>query len=405
MQTLSTVIHSAPCSTRRDHSASAMTTSHKLRVPAKAQGSRLDKWIAETIPSLSRARVQSLIAAGSVSLAGRAVTDAARKVKAGEAWDRGGARPDAARPCAAQAMDLDVVYEDAALIVINKPAGLVVHPAAGNPDRTLVNALLAHCGDSLRGIGGVLRPGIVHRIDKDTSGLIVVAKTAGAHAALAAQFAAHDVERRYDALVWGVPKPARGTITGAIGRSPHNRQKMAIVRRGGKAAETDYETVARFGDAGGPGPMPPQDRAHASDPRPPVVTRPSADRRSGLWTRAKTAEKRAGGIGGGNRRVRASGAPRGDARLHASRERKSHPLRAPAAGRLRAPRRGSQNDRLRRRLPAQRGRRGHRRPPSRRDRAARLGCVGGVRRLDVLGLVNNFDVRPPGLHKLPLACA
>jgi 23S rRNA pseudouridine1911/1915/1917 synthase len=123
----------------------------------------------------------------------------------------------------------------------------VVHPAAGNPDKTLVNALLAHCGDSLRGIGGVLRPGIVHRIDKDTSGLLVAAKTEAAHAALAAQFAAHTIERRYDALVWGVPSPARGVITGAIGRSPHNRQKMAIVSRGGKAAETQYTTIAAFG--------------------------------------------------------------------------------------------------------------------------------------------------------------
>jgi 23S rRNA pseudouridine1911/1915/1917 synthase len=123
----------------------------------------------------------------------------------------------------------------------------VVHPAAGNPDHTLVNALLAHCGPSLAGIGGVKRPGIVHRIDKDTSGLLVVAKTDAAHAGLTAQFAAHDVERRYDALVWGVPKPSEGTIVGAIGRSQNNRKKMTIVMRGGKYAETDYEVIEAFG--------------------------------------------------------------------------------------------------------------------------------------------------------------
>ncbi|MGE4014166.1 MAG: RluA family pseudouridine synthase, partial [Alphaproteobacteria bacterium] len=146
-------------------------------------------------------------------------------------------------------IDLNIVYEDAHLVVIDKPAGMVVHPAAGNPDGTLVNALIAHCGGSLSGIGGVARPGIVHRIDKDTSGLLVVAKTDAAHQGLAAQFARHDLDRAYIALAWGVLRPASGTIEGAIGRSAANRKKMAVVHKGGKAARTDYRVLKRFGDA------------------------------------------------------------------------------------------------------------------------------------------------------------
>jgi 23S rRNA pseudouridine1911/1915/1917 synthase len=198
-----------------------MTPVLEFEVSAEAHGTRLDKWLADTVPDLSRARAQSLIAGGAITVQSKPATDSARKVKAGE--------------------------HVAVTVPAPKPAGLVVHPAAGNADRTLVNALLAHCGESLLGIGGVLRPGIVHRLDKDTSGLIVAAKTETAHAALAAQFATHAIERRYDALVWGVPKPPRGNIVGAIGRSPHNRQKMAIVKRGGKPAETGYTTIASFG--------------------------------------------------------------------------------------------------------------------------------------------------------------
>jgi 23S rRNA pseudouridine1911/1915/1917 synthase len=140
-------------------------------------------------------------------------------------------------------MNLDILYEDEVLIVVNKPAGLVVHPAAGNPDRTLVNALIAHCGDSLRGIGGVRRPGIVHRLDKDTSGIMVVAKTETAQASLSAQFAERSIGRVYRAVVWGLPSPAEGEIVGNIGRSPHNRKKMAVVARGGKPAMTRYKVV------------------------------------------------------------------------------------------------------------------------------------------------------------------
>lgn len=177
---------------------------------------------------------------------GKPIRDAARKVKPGDRFTVRIPPPVAATPLP-QSIVLDIVYEDESLIVVNKRAGLVVHPAAGNPDRTLVNALLAHCGESLRGIGGVARPGIVHRLDKDTSGLLVAAKTETAHTHLARQFAAHTIERRYDALVWGVPKPPSGTIVGDIGRSPHNRKKMAVVKRGGRAAETGYVTIATFG--------------------------------------------------------------------------------------------------------------------------------------------------------------
>jgi 23S rRNA pseudouridine1911/1915/1917 synthase len=216
-----------------------------VTVPADAAGARLDKWLAGALPELSRSRLKALIEEGAVSTGTKALRDPAQKVQAGQAIRVAVPEPTAALP-EAQEMDLTVVYEDEYLIVVDKPAGLVVHPAAGNLDHTLVNALLAHCGPSLAGIGGVKRPGIVHRIDKDTSGLLVVAKTERAHVGLTAQFSAHDVERRYDALVWGVPRPAHGTITGNIGRSPHNRKKMAIVRRGGKPAETHYETVDTF---------------------------------------------------------------------------------------------------------------------------------------------------------------
>jgi len=219
---------------------------HHVVVPESAHGTRLDKWLAEVVDSLSRARLQALIAEGAVNCGGKPVTDAARKVKTGESYNVVVPPPIAATPIP-QSMGLDIIYEDDDVIVVNKPAGLVVHPAAGNPDATLVNALLAHCGESLRGIGGVARPGIVHRLDKDTSGLLVAAKTSTAHEDLARQFADHTIERRYDALVWGVPTPKRGTITGDIGRSPHNRKKMAIVKRGGRYAETGYNTVQAYG--------------------------------------------------------------------------------------------------------------------------------------------------------------
>ncbi|MBM3596424.1 MAG: RluA family pseudouridine synthase, partial [Alphaproteobacteria bacterium] len=213
-------------------------------------GQRLDRALAEA-SGLSRQRVQALMAEGCVSLGGRSVSQSSIKLAGGEAWRI--MVPEAA-PAPAQAQDipLNVVFEDEHLIVIDKPAGLVVHPAAGNPDGTLVNALLHHCKGKLSGIGGVARPGIVHRIDKDTSGLLVVAKTDAAHEGLAAQFADHSIERRYFALVAGHPAPAAGTVRGAIARSSDDRKKMALVPSGdegrrGKHAVTHYRTLRTIG--------------------------------------------------------------------------------------------------------------------------------------------------------------
>jgi 23S rRNA pseudouridine1911/1915/1917 synthase len=219
-----------------------------VTIAPEAAGERLDRALAAALAQRpgeppSRSRVKALITAGAVSENGATISDPSRRVKPGQVLTV--AVPAVAAPSiAAQELPLDVVYEDAHLIVIDKPPGLVVHPAPGNPDRTLVNALLAHCGSSLSGIGGVARPGIVHRLDKDTSGLLVVAKTDAAHHALAAQFARHSVERTYAAVVWGVPRPKEGELTGAIGRSSRDRKKMTVVTGGrGKAALTRYRVV------------------------------------------------------------------------------------------------------------------------------------------------------------------
>ncbi len=171
--------------------------------------------------------------------------DPAERVKPGDVYE---VIVPAPVPCdpVPQAIALDIVYEDELLLVLDKPPGLVVHPAAGNPDGTLVNALLAHCAGRLSGIGGVVRPGIVHRLDKDTSGLMVVAKTDAAHAALSAQFADRSLSRDYLAVVHGVPRPAAGVIEAPIGRDPRHRQRMAVVRRGGKPAVTRYRLVEAF---------------------------------------------------------------------------------------------------------------------------------------------------------------
>lgn len=210
-------------------------------------GARMDKWLADNVRDISRSRLKALIEDGAVTVDRKIERDPAYRVREGQALRV--TLPDAVEATPeAQDMDLDIAYEDEHLIVINKPVGLVVHPAPGNLDQTLVNALLAHCGDSLAGIGGVKRPGIVHRIDKDTSGLLVAAKTEIAHAGLSAQFAAHTIERRYDAVAWGVPHPRQGDIVGNIGRSRHNRQKMALLKQGGKPAETSYHVLTSFGD-------------------------------------------------------------------------------------------------------------------------------------------------------------
>jgi 23S rRNA pseudouridine1911/1915/1917 synthase len=226
--------------------ASPSGTLHTLTVEASQAGMRLDRWLADRLPALSRSRLQALIAAGQLCLSGTAVSESSRKVKALEAFTLLVPPAVAALPTA-QDLGLAIVYEDQDLIVIDKPAGLVVHPAPGNPDRTLVNALLHHCPGSLSGIGGVKRPGIVHRIDKDTSGLLVAAKNDRAHQGLAAQFAAHSIERTYLALCWGVPLPRNGQITGNIGRHPVDRKRMAVVEGGGKHAVTLYRVEMAFG--------------------------------------------------------------------------------------------------------------------------------------------------------------
>lgn len=226
-----------------------MSETHTLQIPADQAGERLDKALTALLPELSRARLQALMADGHVADgAGQPVTEAKRKVRAGESYAVTIPPPVPATP-EGQAIPLDVVYEDDDLIVIDKPQGLVVHPAAGNADGTLVNALLAHCKGTLSGIGGVERPGIVHRLDKDTSGLMVAAKHDIAHRGLAKQFEDHSIDRAYRALVWGVPRPSEGEITGAIGRDPRNRKKMAVrPDTSGKWAKTFYKVLERFRD-------------------------------------------------------------------------------------------------------------------------------------------------------------
>ncbi len=217
----------------------------RVVVEAATAGRRLDQMLAAAVPQLSRSRLKALIAEGAVASAGAAVGDPALKVRAGQIFDIMVPDPQPAVP-APQALDLAVVYEDDALLVIDKPAGLVVHPAAGHGDGTLVNALLAHCGGSLSGIGGVVRPGIVHRLDKETSGLMVVAKTDQAHRGLAGQFADRSLWRGYTALVRGVPRPGEGVIDAPIGRSTGDRKRMAVRRRDGKPAVTRYRLVRGF---------------------------------------------------------------------------------------------------------------------------------------------------------------
>ena len=220
-----------------------------ITLPATAAGQRLDKALAEAVPLYSRERLKNLVQGGRLSGPAGVIWDPATKMKGGEALtlDVPEARPS---DTVAQDIPLAIVHEDDHLLVVDKPAGLVVHPAAGNYDGTMVNALLHHCAGRLSGIGGVARPGIVHRIDKDTSGLLVVAKTDKAHEGLAAQFARHDVDRRYTAVVGGVPVPPAGRIEGALARSTTNRQKMAIVKDGrGKHAITHFRTVAAFDGA------------------------------------------------------------------------------------------------------------------------------------------------------------
>jgi 23S rRNA pseudouridine1911/1915/1917 synthase len=219
-------------------------------IAADAQGWRLDRALAAAVPTISRERLKALISSGQVlGPAGAPVRDPAAKAVPGAAYEVTVPEPKAAHN-EAQDIALEIVFEDDHLLVVDKPAGMVVHPAAGNFDGTLVNALLHHCAGRLSGIGGVARPGIVHRIDKDTSGLLVVAKTDVAHEGLAAQFAKHSIDRRYQAVVAGLPTPPEGTVDAPLARSSANRQKMAIVKGDrGKRAVTHYRLVRPLKEA------------------------------------------------------------------------------------------------------------------------------------------------------------
>jgi 23S rRNA pseudouridine1911/1915/1917 synthase len=230
------------------HTKQQGSRQEKVVIAGGDAGERLDRVLAARIADLSRSRLKALILAGEVAIGGRTIRDPGHHVNAGDSIVVDVPPPDPAAP-APEAIPLDVVFEDDEIIVIDKPRGLVVHPAAGNWTGTLVNALLAHCGDSLSGIGGVRRPGIVHRLDKDTTGLMVVAKTDRAHGSLSRQFADHGrsgvLQRGYLAFVWGVPDRPKGTITAPIGRHPHARDKMAV-RPEGRAAVTHWEILERY---------------------------------------------------------------------------------------------------------------------------------------------------------------
>src|SRR5262245_17411312 len=216
-------------------------------------GERLDRALASTIADLSRSRLKALILAGEVTVGGRTVRDPGHRVYAGDAVTVALPPPEPAAP-APENIPLNIVFEDDEIIVIDKPRGMVVHPAPGKTSGTLVNALIAHCGESLSGIGGVRRPGIVHRLDKDTTGVMVVAKTDRAHAKLAAQFADHGrtgpLRRGYLAFAWAAPDRPRGTIEAPIDRHPHARDKMAV-RSGGREAITHWEVLDRYSGVDG----------------------------------------------------------------------------------------------------------------------------------------------------------
>ena len=215
-----------------------------LRTGSEAAGQRLDAFLAGAVPELTRSAAQRLIGEGQVLVNGRAPAKSL-KLSGGETVTVTLPEPEPIE-AVAQDIPLDVVYEDEDVIVVNKPVGLVVHPAPGHSDGTLVNALLHHCGGSLSGVGGALRPGIVHRIDRDTSGLIIAAKNDFAHQALAAQLQDHTLARTYEAVAVGNLREDRGTVDAPIGRCPSDRKKMAVVDRGGRSAVTHWEVVERF---------------------------------------------------------------------------------------------------------------------------------------------------------------
>lgn len=216
----------------------------ELIVSEQSEGMRADKWLALQLPELSRSRIEALIAEGKVRLNGGSLKKSV-KLKSGDSvhFELPEPEPLDVKP---QDIPIEIVYEDDCLLVVNKPKGMVVHPAPGNPDGTLVNALLFHCGDRLSSINGVIRPGIVHRIDKLTSGLLMVAKNDAAHRCLAEQIKAHSFTREYRAVVCGSFDPENGTINAPIGRSKYDRKKMCVTEQNSKPAVTHYETLERF---------------------------------------------------------------------------------------------------------------------------------------------------------------
>ncbi len=220
----------------------------RFEITEELSGQRLDKGLSKLCADLSRTRLQRLITEGQVTLNGQKISNASQRLEAGDVAELIIPAPVPCTP-KPEHIELDVIFEDESLLVINKPAGLVVHPGAGNWDGTLVNALLHHCGNSLSGIGGVIRPGIVHRLDKDTSGLVIVAKTDEAHKFLAAQLADRSLSRKYLALVLGVPQPIKGTIDRDIGRDRHNRLRMSVTGNSPRDARTHYLVLKKFGNA------------------------------------------------------------------------------------------------------------------------------------------------------------
>lgn len=223
-----------------------MSEQYSLKADAENTGIRLDKFLADNLDNLTRSAIQKIIDDGGVSVNGNAIN---KNYKCKPDDEIIITVPDA-KPMEAEAENilLDVVYEDNDLLVVNKPKGMVVHPANGNWSGTLVNALLYHCGDSLSGINGVIRPGIVHRIDKDTSGLLIAAKNDAAHLGLAEQIKDHSFSRAYEAVVYGNVKNDKGTVNAPIGRNPKDRKKMAVTLKNSKPAVTHYEVIKRFGD-------------------------------------------------------------------------------------------------------------------------------------------------------------
>jgi 23S rRNA pseudouridine1911/1915/1917 synthase len=218
-----------------------------LLVGEEDQGQRLDKWLAGRLEGLTRTRIRSLIEGGALDRAGSAIVDPAYRIRAGDRFRLDAPPPEQPRP-KGEALPLAIHYEDEDLIVVDKPPGMVTHPAAGNWSGTLVNALIAHCGESLSGVGGVARPGIVHRLDKDTSGLIVAAKNDRAHQGLAAAFASRDLERVYEALAIGAPRPAAGMIDAPLVRAPDRRRmRVDLARVDARRAVTHYRVVEAYG--------------------------------------------------------------------------------------------------------------------------------------------------------------